>query len=447
MNLQIRRIENCYWEVGRERRPAAPALAGDLSVDVAIIGGGYTGLASAYHLKTAEPSLTVAVLEAETTGFGASGRNGGFAMTLFGASAAQMTSQHGADNVRIAHHFMERSIDELEALVAKHAIDCGFHRSGFLRVATTPAYEKRIRHEFELFQSLGLKGIEWVDKAWLDGRVRSDTFMSGCWEPNCASLHPGKWLDGLRRIALEAEAQIFEHTKVTAIGRSGGRYRLSTPAGTVSAGKIVYATNGYTHLMPGMRMRQIPAFAYIIVTEPLKDWQLAEIGWQNREAIEDGRNYMHFWRLLPDRRVLVGGGPGFVPFGRGMDHDSSPKAWEHLERFLVDTHPCLAGVRTKYRWGGAFSMTADFTPHIGARDGGGAVYSIGCTGHGVAQTHMNGQIVRDLVLDRKTELTDLWFVNRWWIPFPPEPIRSLATRTAATAMAIDDWWCDRSGRG
>ncbi len=212
------------------------------------------------------------------------------------------------------------------------------------------------------------------------------------------------------------------------------------------AKKVVFATNGYTHLIPGLRSREIPAFAYIIVTEPLTEAQRASIGWAGREGIEDGRNFMHFYRLTPDNRLLVGGGPGLVPFGGGMHHDASPRAWAHLERFIGETFPALAGIRVTHRWGGAFSVTSDSTPQIGTLHGGDAVYAIGCTGHGVAMTHMNGRIIRDLILERKTELSELWFVNRRSMGFPPEPFRWIGTTAVTTAMALDDWWCDRGGR-
>jgi glycine/D-amino acid oxidase-like deaminating enzyme len=414
-----------------------------MTCDVAIIGGGYTGLSAAYHLKTADPSLDVAILEAETVGFGASGRNAGFVMTLFGASVSLMKTLHGKERVREAHHFMTDAISALQSTIETHGIDCDYQRSGFLKVATAPAYVSRIRDEIVLFQSLGIDGFEWLDRDALQARVRSPGFLGACLEPACGLINPVKWVDGLRRLALAAGARMFEGTSVSEVRREGGRYRLATRNGTVTADKVVYATNGYTHLLPGMRSKQLPAFAYIVVTDPLTPEQQAAIGWAGREGIEDGCNFMHFYRLTPDGRLLAGGGPGLVPFAGNMDSDASPKAWRHLERFIGDTFPSLRGIGIAYRWGGAFSVTSDSTPQVGIMDGGGAVYAIGCTGHGVAMTHMNGRIIRDLVLDRKTDLTDLWFVNRRSLPIPPEPIRSIAAHVVMSAMAVDDWWCNR----
>lgn len=443
MSADAHTAEGNFWTQSKEPRAVHPAVAGDLTADVVIVGAGYTGLATAYHLKIAEPSLKVAVLDAETTGFGASGRNAGFIMTLFGASSGLMKSLHGKEKLAAAHAYMESAIDALEAMVNEHKIDCDFERSGFLKVATSPAYERRIKDEIELFQSIGAKGFEWLDAAQVAVRVRSPTFMGACWEPHCGLLNPVKWVDALRRLAVARGAKLYEGTRVETVTREGGKFRVATPGGTVTAEKVVFATNGYTHLIPGLASKQVPAFAYIVVTERLSEAQHASIGWAGREGIEDGRNFMHFYRLTPDNRILAGGGPGLVPYGGNMDHDAYPKAWAHLERFITATFPQLSGIRITHRWGGAFSVTSDSTPQIGTLHGGAAVYSIGCTGHGVAMTHMNGRIIRDLVLGRRTELTDLWFVNRRSFPIPPEPIRSLAVRAVMAGMSLDDWWCVR----
>jgi glycine/D-amino acid oxidase-like deaminating enzyme len=443
MNDYARGIDSCFWQVGTRSPPSSPPVSGDLIADVAVIGAGYTGLAAACHLKAAEPGLDIAILEAETAGFGASGRNAGFVMTLFGSSAFHMKILHGKQRVREAHEFMVQAIAGLEAMISEHSIDCEYERTGFLRVATAPAYVARIRKEVELFQSLGISGIDWVDQNWVRLRVNSPGYLGACWEPGCGSLNPLKWLDALRRLACSSGARLFERSRVTAIRRERGRYRLVTPNGTVSADKVVYATNGYSHLLPGMRSKQMPAFTYIVVTEPLRDDQLAALGWAGREAIEDGRNFMHYYRLTRDRRLLVGGGPGVVPFAGNMDHDAYPAAWTHLERFIGETFPPLSGIRIAHRWGGAFSVTPNFTPQIGIIHGGAAAYSVGCTGHGVAMTQMNGRIIRDLILGQKTELTDLWFVNHRSVPMPPEPVRSIIAGAVRTTMALDDWWCDR----
>jgi glycine/D-amino acid oxidase-like deaminating enzyme len=435
-----------YWADGRTVLKAAPALCSDTTAHVAIIGGGYTGLSAAYHLKSADPSLEVSVLEAETTGFGASGRNAGFVMTLFGASAGLMKTLHGKQAVRDAHAYMKRAIVTLEEMLQEHSLDCDYERNGFLKVATSLAYVARIQNEIQFFQSLGIEGFQWLDREQTQARVRSETFLGACYEPHCALINPIKWADALRRLALQSGVRLYETTRASEVQREAGRYRIRTEGGSIVADRVVYAANGYTHLLPRLASKQMPAFTYIIVTAKLSDEQRAAIGWAGREGIEDGRNFMHFYRLTPDGRLLVGGGPGLVPYKGNMDNDAYPTAWKHLEQFIATTFPALRCIDIDYRWGGAFSVTSDSTPQIGLLDGGGAIYAIGCTGHGVAMTHMNGRIIRDLVLDRKTDLTDLWFVNRRSFPIPPEPLRSIAAMAVMTAMKLDDWWCEHSWR-
>lgn len=435
-----------YWDGSKKPRQVSPSLAGDVSVDVAIIGAGYTGLSTAYHLKKAEPSLDVALLESETVGYGASGRNAGFVMTLFGASLGLMKTLHGAGKVREAHAYMERSIAGLEAMLAEHSLDCDYERSGFLKVATSPRYAARIRDEIAAFEKLGVHGHRWIDAKELAGRVQSPTYLGACVEPDCGLINPRKWVDALAGLAIGSGARLYERSPVQSVRKVGSKFHVASDGGTVTADKVVFATNGYTHLIPGMGSRQLPACVFIVVTEPLNAAQREAIGWAGREGIEDGRNFMHFYRLTPDNRLLMGGGPGFVPFGGRLNYDAYPPAWEHLEAFIGKTFPALRGIKIDYRWGGAFSVTADSTPQIGTLHGGAAIYSVGCTGHGVAMTHMNGRILRDLVLGHRTELTDLWFVNRRTLPLPPEPIRSLGAKAVTAAMALDDWWCDRGAK-
>ncbi len=273
-------------------------------------------------------------------------------MTLFGASVGMMKGLHGGARVREAHDYMVQSIDALAAMISEHHLDCDFERSGFLKVATSPRYAARIRDEIALFEELGVEGYEWLDADALAERVRSPTFLGGCLEPVCGTINPRKWVDALAGLAIGKGAQLYEKTRVDDVRRLRGKFRLATSGGNVTADKVVFATNGYTHLIPGMRSKQMPAFAFIVVSEPLSPEQRAAIGWSGREGIEDGRNFMHFYRLTPDNRILMGGGPGFVPFNGRMDHDAYPAAWQHLEEFIGKTFPALRGIRIDYRWGG-----------------------------------------------------------------------------------------------
>lgn len=421
-----------------------PALEGGLQVDVAIIGGGFTGLAAAYNLRREAPGLEVAVLEAEVVGFGASGRNGGFSMTLFGLEPAVTKTLFGHQRTIEAHRYMERAVDYVDALIREHTIQSDYEYSGFLRAATTPGYVKRIHHDLELLTSMGITGIEWVDQETIQAEVNSPRFLGGWWEPRCGLLNPAKQARELKRVAEECGAQIYEETPVTGIERQAKQFELHTPAGTVSANKIVFATNAYSHLITQLRSRQVPAFTHMVVTEPLTREQLEPVGWKNRQGVEDARNLVHYFRLTADNRLAMGGSDVSISYGKDMDRDLNERVFADLERDVVWLFPSLEGVQFTHHWGGPVSVPVDLAPAIGHIGDARAVYSLGCVGHGVSMSHLNGRTLSDLVLERKTDLTDTWFVNRRMLPWPPEPLRLVISHAIRGYMRVEDALYERN---
>ncbi len=422
-------------------QPNAP-LQGDTRADVAIIGGGFTGMATAYSLRKADPSLKVVVLESEVIGFGASGRNGSFAMTVIGLGIDILTMLKGKHNALEGHRYMERAVDAVGEQVEENNLDCDYTRPGFLRMATTPGYVKRIKKQIELVQELGIQGIEWLERDAARAEVNSDLYLGAWWEPRMALVNPVKLVREEKRVVQSLGAEIYEHTPVTRIER-GADFMLKTPGGSVTAQKIVFATNAYSHLFPMIRRKQIPAWTYMIATEPLTDKQYEAIGWQHRQGVEDARNLIHYYRISPDNRLLMGGGPVGLSFGGDMQRDDSASAWQHLEEHIHYVFPALKDVKITHRWGGPFSVTLDLTPALGYVGDKRAVYSLGCIGHGVSMTHLNGQTIRDLILEQKTDLTDVFLVNRNVIPWPPEPLRLAASLGIRAYLQIEDWAYER----
>ena len=420
-----------------------PPVKGDLKVDVAIIGGGFTGLSTAYHLRRDNPGMKVAVLEAEVVGYGASGRNGGFSMTLFGLEPAVTKALFGQQRTVEAHRYMERAVDYVDALVKEHKIQSDYWFPGFLRAATTPGYVKRIQHDLEILTSMGITGIEWIDAEKIRAEVDSPLFLGGWWEPRCGLLDPAKQARELKRIAIQSGAEVYEETPVTDIKREG-KFTLKTPSGAVTADKIVFATNAYSHLIPGLRSKQVPAFTHMVVTEPLTEKQLKTIGWKNRQGIEDARNLVHYFRLTIDNRIAMGGSDVSISYGRDMERDLNPRTFADLERDVVRLFPSLKGIQFTHRWGGPVSVPMDMAPAIGFLGDARAVYSLGCVGHGVSMTHLNGWTIADLLLERKSDLTDIWFVNRRMIPWPPEPLRLVASQAIRGYMRVEDALYERN---
>jgi glycine/D-amino acid oxidase-like deaminating enzyme len=314
-------------------------------------------------------------------------------------------------------------------------------------VATTPAYIKRIRDEVELVHSLGLEGIEWIDAEAVRERVRSPLYLGAWWEPRCALVNPAKLAREMKRVAVQFGAQVYERTPVQEIKRDAGAFRLKTPGGNVTAGRLVLATNAYSLSMPQLRRKQVPAWTYIVLTEPLEPERLAPIGWQGREGIEDYRNLVHYYRLTPDNRLLMGGSDVTVSFGGDMDKDLNERTFAQLERDIVAFYPSLQGVQVAHRWGGPVSVPIDMVPALGYVGDHRAVYSLGCMGHGVSLTHLNGQVLADLLLERKTQWTECFPVNRSVVHWPPEPLRLIGSQAILGYLHAEDAWCERKGLG
>ena len=434
--------EKSFWLSTAPYEPSAP-LTGEISVDVAVIGGGFTGLSTALHLREAGQH-EVAVLESEVVGFGASGRNAGFGMTLFGLTLSVTKWRFGAEKATEAHHYMERAVDYLGEIVERYGIDCEYERPGFLRVATSPAYVKRIQHEIALAKSLGIEGIEWLTAPEVAERVKSPSYLGAWWEPRCALINPAKLAWGLKRAGEAKGVKFYEGTPVGAIERTAGEIVLRTPGGTVRAKKLALATNAYSHLVPELRRKQIPAFTHIVLTEPLSPERLATIGWRGREGIEDARNLVHYYRLTRENRLLMGGGNVTFAFGKNMDHDRSEPTFAELERHVTAVFPGLEGVAFTHRWGGPVSVAVDMAPAMGFLGDERVVYSLGCVGHGVSLTQLNGRTLCDLLLGRTSDLTSVFFVNRKTIPWPPEPIRLLLSKAVLGYMHLEDSRTDRN---
>jgi glycine/D-amino acid oxidase-like deaminating enzyme len=439
--------EKSFWLGNSGAYRENPPLEGDLKCDVAIAGGGFAGIATAYYLKKAQPSLKVAVLEGWVIGWGASGRNAGFAMTTFGLMMSITKMLFGAEKTKQAHRYMERAVDIVGELVAEHKLECDYERPGFLRIATTPAYVKRIKEEVHLVKELGLTGVDWIEADEVRKRVKSPLYLGAWWEPRCALVNPAKLAREMKRVALKYGAEVYERTPVMEIKRSPQGFTLKTPKATVSADKIVLATNAYSLAIPGLNARQQPVWTYIVLTEPLSKAQLDEMGWQGREGIEDYRNMVHYYRLTPDNRLLMGGRDIALTYGANMDKDMNPKIFARLEQDIVDFYPCLKGLKITHRWGGPVSVPMDMVPALGYLDDKRAVYSLGCMGHGVSLTHLNGEVMADLLLERKSEWTECFPVNRKVFNWPPEPIRFVGEKALLGYLHAEDSWLERKGLG
>jgi glycine/D-amino acid oxidase-like deaminating enzyme len=344
----------------------------------------------------------------------------------------------GREKAKEAHKYMERAVDLLQALIGKLGIDCDYEHPGFLRVATSEEYKRRILHEIELAQSLGLEGIEWLDRTELLEEVRSPLYLGAWWEPRCGLLNPAKLAWGWKEVIEGQGVEVYEQTPVVEIMREKGKIRLRLPWGEVLTKKLVLATNAYSHLIPVLKGKQAPVWTHIVLTEPLQEEHLREIGWRNRQGIEDARDLVHYYRLTADNRLLMGGRDVSLAYGRDMNRDRNEDTFLWLEKDVRSLYPALKNVSFSHQWGGPVSVPVDMAPAMGYLGNKDTVYSLGCVGHGVSMTHLNGRTVADLVLGRRTDLTDFFCVNRKTIPWPPEPLRFFVGQLVRGYMRWED---------
>lgn len=421
------------------------ALERDIRADVAIVGGGYTGLSTAYYLRRFDPSLRVVVLESDFVGYGASGRNGGCLKTQLGLGLSSLVRRLGLEGARVAHGFMVRAVDHVGELVKEHGIDCEHEDIGLLMVACNPAEVRRVEAEMRLAHQVGMEEVRWLDAEELRSEVNSPLFLAGV-EERCGVLNPLKFVRGMKDMAESAGAEIYEDSPVEAL-HTQPRLRLETPLGSVAAGKVVLATNAFSGRIRQLRGKALPLFVYSVMTEPLSEEQLAGIGWRRHHWIVDARRIPFSYRLTLDNRLRVGTGDIAYFYGGGLDHDQHPPTRRLLEKRIAEVFPSLASVPTAHHWGGPVSFPLDFFPAIGylGKDRR-VIYSLGYMGWGVSLATIAGQILRDLVREERSELTELPFVNRRVIPLPPEPLRFAFVQAVRAAMRADDAWGARKGR-
>lgn len=436
-----------YWlETSREN--PRPSLSGRHRCDVVIVGGGYTGLWTAYHLLESDPSLTVMILESESVGFGASGRNGGFAMTLLDMSLALLRRNHGDGAARDAHNAVAASVEEIGETIGREGIECEWRHGGLMVAATNRAQLERIQLDMRTAEELGLPGFAMLDAQQAQEAVHSPAYLGALREDHCGVLHPAKLAHGLAATLENKGAMIFDRSAMTGITELGGQLCVMTNNGSVFADQVVLATNAWAAHQPWVGRKVVPLYTYIALTEPLSDKQWAEVGWDSHCGVEDKRNFVHYYRRTLDGRILWGGSDGIIHFGGRIAprHDRDRATFARLRSTFRRTFPQLSDVRFTHHWGGPVAITANFVPTFETVMDGRLHTGVGYNGHGVAPSHTGGKILRDKVLGKSTAETDLCFVDRKVAEFPPEPLQWIGAEASRRALLRQDAQND-AGRG
>jgi gamma-glutamylputrescine oxidase len=381
--------ESVLWQEQADLPPVPPAPLPDMA-DVVVVGAGYAGLSCARELAGAGRS--VVVLDAHAVGWGASARNGGMVIPELKAGPAALERAYGPLGRRMYAEVNE-AFDHIESLIAGGSIDCDYARSGQLYLAhaerLVPAF-RAMAHEHA--EELG-EPVRFVPREALSDEIGSTAYAAGLVNERTGGLHPARFHAGLVRLALAAGASLHAAAPATAIERRrrgvDGGFRVATPAGTVDAADVVVCTNAYADgLLPELRRRVLPVGSFIIATEVLEP-DLARAVSPRGRMLVDSKNFLFYWRLTPDRRLLFGG-------RRSLASSTIPQARDFLYGSMLRVHPQLAGTPVERAWGGNVAITRDRLPHVGRIDG--AWYATGCNGSGVAlNTWLGARIARHLL--------------------------------------------------
>ncbi|MBI2422919.1 MAG: FAD-dependent oxidoreductase [Candidatus Hydrogenedentes bacterium] len=435
-----------FWHETVDIRPGA-ALQGEQRAQVAIVGGGFTGLSIAYYLKRYAPELDVVLLEQGVVGHGASGRNGGFAMPLVGWDLLYVVQKLGDAQAHMAYSMMYRAVAHVKTLAQRHAIDCDLETTGYLMINTCAAREARARQEYEAAQRLGF------DHAWLDARalqehIRSEGFLSGIYDPHPCILNPAKFARGMKTVVESMGVRVYEQTPVERL-HDGKPIAITTPEGVVRAEQVVMAVNGYGESLGFKKNRVLPVHTYIVMTEPLSGRELEEIGWgAKRTSLETARHFIHYFRLTADNRILFGGEDAQIYAG-GALLDSDAGIQESLKERFREYFPALKHVKFTHGWGGVLGVGLDMFPAYGTGGDHGTIYhACAYAGHGVSLSNYAGAIMAPPILDKAgialpgdaIDEAKPFFYNREPQWLPGDPLRYWGMQAYRGALRLHDWW-------
>ena len=417
--------EKNYWAttVAPPSFTAAPELPD--AVDVAVIGGGFCGLSAARTL--AKRGVNIAVLEAETFGWGASSRNGGMVLTGMKLPAPTLIRRYGVETVRKMYAASLETIDCVEQIVREEKIDCNFSRCGHLEVACKQAHFDGYEETAALTKREFHHELRIIPKSELCAEIGSNIYFGGMVDETSAGLNPARYVAGLAHAAQRAGAGLFDHTRVTSVeletNNGAHKFRLRTSRGTLAAREVILASGAYTtEATPALRKKIIPIGSYIIATEVLPADLARELSPRNR-MIYDSKHFLYYYRLTPDNRMLFGGRAAFFPETENTVRQSA----EILRRGMVDVYPQLLDTKVEFVWGGTLDFTLDVMPHAGKIDG--MYFAAGFAGHGVAAATWFGAKLAGQICG---EPNDIPFDG---IKFPAAPLGLRSGNTWALPLA------------
>jgi glycine/D-amino acid oxidase-like deaminating enzyme len=436
-----------WRDTARTEAPAYEPLPGPASVDVAIVGGGYTGLWTAYYLAKADPSLRIVVLEKDVVGFGASGRNGGWCSAIFPASMRKVASLSSREAAVRLQHAMNDTVAEVGRVAGDEGVEAAFDQGGYASVARNEAQWTRAQAEVEGWRSWGFgeDHMRVLEAGEAVARVRATRVLGGTYTPHCAALQPYELVLGLAAAVTRLGVTIHELTTVTSIAPR----LVRTDRGDVRADVVVRGTEGFTPLLPTLHRTVVPMYSLMVATEPLTDEQWSCVGLRDRETFSDKRHLRIYGQRTRDGRLAFGGRGAPYHWGSAVrpEFDTDDRVHAMLRRILVDLFPELEGIGFTHAWGGNLGIPRDWTPSVRFDRTTGLAEAGGYVGDGVATSNLAGRALRDLILGTTgSPLLDLPWVQRSSPRWEPEPLRWIGVNAATALFAVADRTEARTGR-
>lgn len=427
-------VSHWWHEVGEPKR--RPELPGNMTVDVAIVGAGYTGLWTAYYLKQAKPSLRIAIIEQKFAGYGASGRNGGWLTNAVTGGREQYVASHGKDAAERFQRAMNETVDEVIRVTETHSINADIKKGGEFTVAYTPAQEKRLRAFAESEHGFRYTDLDLFDADAAVEQIRVAGTRAAVWHPHAARIQPAKLASGLADVVEGLGVELYEHTRAVEITP----HKIRTTHGTVSADFVVRATEGFTANLKGLKRLWLPMNSSLIATEPLGQDVWDELNWSRGEVLGDFAHVYMYAQRTTDNRIAFGGRGVPYRYGSQTDNDGTTQeiTAKTLGNLMRRFFPVTADAEIDHLWSGVLGVPRDWAATVGLNRETGLAWAGGYVGTGVTTTNLAGRTLTDLILGNQTEITGLPWVNHTVRKWEPEPLRWLATTGLYAAYGVAD---------
>ncbi len=399
---------------------------------MAIIGAGLTGLWTAFELQRRDPSLSIALLEREIAGFGASGRNGGWCSALFPRSTASLAARHGREAALAMRRAMVDTVDEVGTVVREHGIDCDYRKGGTVVYARSAVQWRAAQAEVAEAAEWGVDALE----LWGPERVAARDALGAVYDPSCARVHPAELVRGLARLVEQRGASIHEGTTVT----SWQQGLVTTDRGTVRARHIIVALEGYGASIEQSRRDVLPLYSLMVATQPLSAEVWADIGLEHGQTFSDGRHLIIYGQRTADDRIAFGGRGARYHWGSAIrpEYDRSDRVFDHLASTLRELFPQLPPLEITHQWGGPLGVPRDWHASVRYDSSTGIGSAGGYVGDGLSTTNLAGRTLADLVTGADTELTRLPWVQHRSPRWEPEPLRFMGANAGLLAMTAAD---------